>query len=119
MVLLLGAQWCGASLVPSQSALNKQLVLAEHYLAANRAQAEANIGTGNNFPPLPAILRFNGKTLVGLEDALTLFQEVEANADSPFDLPIETASGSNDTFFAGSTALSGQSLFLQHTRLQI
>jgi hypothetical protein len=119
LLLLLGAQCCGAVLIPFHSALNQQLVMAEHKAALKVDQINASLSTGDDFSPIPAILRFNGKTLVGLEDALTLFQDVEASADSPFDLMIDAASGLQDTFFTGSTALAGQSLFLQHTRLQI
>lgn len=119
LVLLLGAQCCGAVLFPLQSALSQKLVLAEQKAVVNGDQINASVGTGDDFSPLPAILRFNGKTLVGLEDALSLFQNMEASADSPFDLPIDAASGLQDAIFIGSTALARQSLFLQHTRLQI
>jgi hypothetical protein len=119
LVLLLGAPWCGAAVVHFHAALGNPSICSEHHSPANREYEGPIICTADDFSSLPALLRFNGKTLIGMEDSLTVFQHVKACADSPLALLFDARSGFKDTVYVGSSALSEQTLFLQHTRLQI
>ena len=118
LVLLLGVQWCGAALIHSDVANGNQPTQWGHCLSARCDDAPV-ICSADDFSSLPGLLRFNGKTLVGMEDSLTIFQQVKACADTPLALLFDARSGFKDSVFADSTALPEQSLFVQHTRLQI
>ena len=119
MVLLLGAQWGGVSFAADQATLSKRVTLAEHSSPLSQFQNEANISAGNDFAPPPALLRFSGKAPIGCEDTLIHFQKAVSGASCSLDLPFDPRSGLKDTALVDSTALTRQSLLLQHTRLQI
>jgi hypothetical protein len=119
LVLLLGAPWCGAAVVHFQAALGIPSILSEHKSPVHGDYEGPIVRTADDSSSLPGLLRFNGKTLVGMEDSLTVFQHVKACADSPLALLFDARSGFKDTVYVGSSALPEQTLILQHTRLQI
>jgi hypothetical protein len=119
LVLLLGAQWCASSLAIDRDAVFQRLAQDESASEVTQHPIAAQLVRGNDFYPLAALLRFSDRTLAGSEDFLDLFFEVDSRADSLVQLPCEAGSDCREVEFTGSSASLGQTLLLQHTRLQI